>query len=62
MNGSVSTPGEEAVAVRILCNTGVAQSFLLQGLLPLSEKTAAGSSVLVRVIQVSQRFLDTKSI
>ncbi|XDV29315.1 hypothetical protein PO909_032452 [Leuciscus waleckii] len=55
-NGTVSVPGEEAVAVRILRDTGAAQSFLLRGLLPLSEKTATGSSVLVRGIEMG--FLD----
>ena len=54
--GTVSVPGEEAVAVRILRDTGAAQSFLLRGLLPLSEKTAIGSSVLVRGIEMG--FLD----
>lgn len=55
-NGSVSVSGVEAVAVRILRDTGAAQSFILRGLLPLSEKTATGSSVLVRGIEMG--FLD----
>ena len=36
--------------MRILRDTGASQSFILRDLLPLSEKTATGSSVLVQGI------------
>lgn len=44
-DGSVSLPdSDEMVPVRILCDTGAGQSFLLEGLLPPS-KWATGSHV-----------------
>ncbi|XP_073781537.1 uncharacterized protein isoform X2 [Danio rerio] len=47
--GAVSLLGsEEMVPVRILRDTGSAQSFLLEGVLPLSSETATGTCVLVR--------------
>ncbi|KAI7790505.1 hypothetical protein IRJ41_012050 [Triplophysa rosa] len=47
--GTVSLPGsEKSVPVCILRDTGAAQSFLLGGLLPLTDRTATGNSVLVR--------------
>lgn len=47
--GTVSLPGfEKTVPVCILRDTGAAQSFLLEGLLPLSDSTATGTHVLVR--------------
>ncbi len=49
-DGNVSLPDcDEAVPVRILRDTG---SFLLKGLLPLSECTATGSYVLVRGLEM----------
>ncbi|KAG5830190.1 hypothetical protein ANANG_G00307450, partial [Anguilla anguilla] len=49
MNGSVSIPGQGGNApVCILRDTGAAQSFLLEGVLPLSEQTSTGTSVLIR--------------
>ncbi|XP_073785824.1 uncharacterized protein [Danio rerio] len=45
--GAVSLLGsEEMVPVRILRDTGSAQSFLLEGVLPLSSETATGTCVL----------------
>ncbi|XP_073771215.1 uncharacterized protein [Danio rerio] len=53
-DGSVSLPdSDEFVPVRILRDTGAGQSFLMQGLLPLSERTATGSHVLVRGLEMS---------
>ncbi|XP_016351416.1 uncharacterized protein LOC107695849 [Sinocyclocheilus anshuiensis] len=47
--GTVSLPGsEKTISVCILRDTGAAQSFLLEGLLPLSDRTATGTHVLVR--------------
>ncbi len=47
--GTVSLPGyEKNVPFCILRDTGAAQSFLLEGLLPLSDSTATGTHVLVR--------------
>ena len=54
--GSVSLPGHGKIPVRILRDTGAAQSFLLEGVVPLSEKTATGTHVLVRGIEMG--FLD----
>nr|XP_055067825.1 uncharacterized protein LOC129449084 [Misgurnus anguillicaudatus] len=47
--GTVSLPGSErTVPVCVLRDTGASQSFLLEGLLPLSDSTATGAHVLVR--------------
>ncbi|KAL2078779.1 hypothetical protein ACEWY4_026464 [Coilia grayii] len=47
--GTVSLPGQfNGRPVRVLRDTGAAQSFLVEGVLPLSQKTATGSHVLVR--------------
>ncbi len=47
--GAVSFPGsEEMVPVRILRDTGAAQSFFLEGMLLLTSETASGTHVLVR--------------
>ncbi len=47
--GNVSLPGSnETVPVRLLRDTGAAQSFLLEGILPLTSETATGTHVLVR--------------
>ncbi len=52
-DGSVSLPDcDETVPVRILRDTGAGQSFLLEGLLPLSKHTATGSYVLVRGLEM----------
>ncbi len=44
--GAVSLPGSEEM--RILWDTGAAQSLLLEGTLPLTSETATGTHVLVR--------------
>ncbi len=47
--GTVSLPGSnETVPVCLLRDTGAAQSFLLEGILPLTSETATGTHVLVR--------------
>ncbi|XP_067281212.1 uncharacterized protein [Pseudorasbora parva] len=52
--GIVSLPGrEENVSVQILRDTGAAQSFLLEGILPLSGQTATGEDVLIRGIEMT---------
>ncbi|KAK0141027.1 Retrovirus-related Pol polyprotein from transposon opus [Merluccius polli] len=48
--GYVSLPGSNKQPVRILCDTGASQSMMLEGILPLSDKNALGSNVLVRGI------------
>ena len=48
--GYVSLTGSSKHPVRILRDTGASQSMMLEGILPLSDKTALGSSVLVRGI------------
>ncbi len=48
-DGLVTLPDQQSgVPVRILRDTGAAQSFLLAGVLPLSEQSATGTHVLVR--------------
>ncbi len=45
----MSLPGSnETVPVRFLRDTGAAQSFLLEGILPLTSETATGTHVRVR--------------
>ena len=51
-DGVISVADGQSVPVRILRDTGAAQSFMLRDLLPLSEKTATGSSVLVQGIEM----------
>ena len=48
--GYVSLPGSNKQPVRILRDTGAIQSMMLEGILPLSDKTALGSNALVRGI------------
>ncbi|KAK0131759.1 hypothetical protein N1851_033454 [Merluccius polli] len=48
----ISVADGQSAPVRILRDTGAAQSFMLRELLPLSEKTATGSSVLVQGIEM----------
>ena len=48
--GYVSLAGGNKQAVRILRDTGASQSMLLEGILPLSDKSALGTNVLVRGI------------
>ncbi|KAK0153807.1 hypothetical protein N1851_004120 [Merluccius polli] len=49
--GYVSLPGSvNLTPVRILRDTGASQSMIIEGVLPLSQETALGSSVLVRGI------------
>ena len=48
--GYVSLPGSNKQPVRILRDTGASQSMMLEGILPLLDKTALGSNVLVRGI------------
>ncbi|KAK0144853.1 hypothetical protein N1851_016578 [Merluccius polli] len=48
----ISVADGQSAPVRILRDTGAAQSFMLWELLPLSEKTATGSSVLVQGIEM----------
>ncbi|KAL2103191.1 hypothetical protein ACEWY4_000059 [Coilia grayii] len=50
--GFVSLPGHGKVPVRVLRDTGAAQSFLLEGVLPLSAATATGKHVLIRGIEM----------
>ncbi len=51
--GTVALPNsDETVPVRILRDTGAGQSFLMEGLLPLSERTATGTQVLVRGLEM----------
>ena len=50
LEGTVSVSGASPMPVRILRDTGANQTILLQGVLPLSARTATGSSVLVRGI------------
>lgn len=51
--GTVALPNsDETVPVRILRDTGAGQSFLLEGLLPLSERTDTGTHVLVRGLEM----------
>jgi len=53
-SGFVSLPGqEEKVSLRILRDTGASQSFLLEGVLPLSDQTATGKDVLIRGIEMT---------
>ena len=49
-DGIISVADGQSAPVRILRDTGAAQSFILRDLLPLSEETATGSSVLVQEI------------
>ena len=51
-DGIISVADGHSAPVRILRDTGAAQSFILRDLLPLSEKTATGSSVLVQGIEM----------
>ena len=52
--GSVSLPdGHCSVPVRILRDTGAAQSFMLSGVLPLSDSTYTGTHVLVRGFEMT---------
>lgn len=51
-SGFVSVNGQNPVPVRILRDTGAAQSFLLEGVLPLSKLCATDSSVLIRGIEI----------
>lgn len=52
--GMVSLLGhEEEVPVKILRDTGAAQSFLLEGVLPLSDQTATGKDVVIRGIEMT---------
>ncbi|KAK0138324.1 Transposon Tf2-8 polyprotein [Merluccius polli] len=51
-DGIISVADGQSAPVRILRDTGAAQSFMLRELLPLSEKTATGSSVLVQGIEM----------
>lgn len=52
-DGTVSLPGsEKTVPVCVLRDTGASQSFILEGLLPLSDSTATGTNVLVRGIEM----------
>ena len=52
-DGSVSLTAEEAaVSVNILCDTGATQSLLLQSVLPLTEQTFTGASVLVQGVEL----------
>ncbi|KAL1269984.1 hypothetical protein QQF64_032273 [Cirrhinus molitorella] len=47
--GIVSLAGREGeVPVKILRDTGASQSFLLEGVLPLSDQTATGKDVIIR--------------
>lgn len=52
MDGFVSLPGESSerlkIPVKILRDTGASQSFILQDVLPLGDKTFTGDSILVR--------------
>ncbi len=50
MDGFVSLVGNanSRKPVRALCDTGAAQSFILEGILPLSDESSIGSSVLVQ--------------
>ncbi len=51
--GTVALPNsDETVPVRILRDTGAGQSFLMEGLLPLSERTATVTQVLVRGLEM----------
>lgn len=53
-DGIVTLAGEScSVPVRILRDTGAAQSFLLSGVLPLSDSTATGTHVLVRGLEMT---------
>lgn len=48
MDGFVSLPGEHLkISVKILCDTGASQSFILQDVLSFSDKTFTGDSILV---------------
>ena len=50
----VSLPdGHGSVPVRILRDTGAAQSFMLSGVLPLSDNTYTGTHVLVRGFEMT---------
>lgn len=52
--GNVSLPGqEEGVSVKILRDVGAAQSFLLEGVHPLSDQTAMGKDVLISGIEIT---------
>ena len=49
--GYISLPGSDNLKpIKILRDTGASQSMILEGVLPLSDETALGSSVLVRGI------------
>ena len=51
--GYVSTSkGGNAVPIRILRDTGAAQSLLVEGILPLSEATATGTHVLIQGVEL----------
>lgn len=52
--GLVSLPGQlYGVPIRILRDTGAAQSFLLAGVVPLSDHTTTGTHVLVRGFEMT---------
>ena len=51
-DGVISVADGQSAPACILRDTGAAQSFILRDLLPLSEKTATGSSVLVQGIEM----------
>ena len=51
-DGIISVADGQSAPVRILRDTGAAQSFILRDFLPLSEKNATGRSVLVQGIEM----------
>ncbi len=51
-DGSASLPDCDKTCLFVSLDTGTGQSFLLEGLLPLSERTATGSLVLVRGLEM----------
>ena len=50
------------ITIQILRNTRASQTLLLEGILPLSEKTATGKSVLLQVVLGTFKFPSIKSI
>ncbi len=50
---SLTEASSEMKRIRILRDTGAAQSFILQSALPFSEQSSCGSSVLVQVIDLT---------
>lgn len=61
--GVVSLPGQESgVPVSILRDTGASQSLLLEGILPLSDKTTTGAQVLVRGVEMGCAVVPLHSI